>query len=171
MQDQKAESHATASNIAGNTAFETKESVSQAKLRQEITRRLDIVMGQHKDFTVDLRQCEVSGKRCSIRVRIEGPVDWNRAIETQDALIARITSSLEAKYKTPVHVSVDKGSLTLLVVFGAIEVAKMIAEVANSVHTIVEYVIRCSTQERWDWPPITAVFSILEAIKRIILGI
>lgn len=106
-----------------------------------------------------------------LRIAIGGHAIWSDVEGSRDAMIERLRESLSRKYGGGVSVQAHEGSLTLVIILAGIEAAKAIYEIVSSVHTLTEYVIRCVEQSRFDWPPVTAMFTFFEALKRLFLGV
>jgi hypothetical protein len=131
----------------------------ESKARTQLERVLSNISARHAMHSARLKHFSVGNSSGEIKIVIDGPDVWEKVNDTQQAMCDRIKETIQQKYGGKVQVSSSKGSVTLLIIFSAIEVAKNIFDIATSVGTIVEYTIRCVEQSRFEWPPVATMFT------------
>lgn len=143
----------------------------EAQARTELGRILSTISARHGAHSVRLKQFSLGHSSGEIKISFDGPDVWAKVSGSKLDMCSRIRETIEHKYGGHVRVFAEKGSITLTIIFSAIEVARNIFELLTSIGTISEYIIRCIEQSKFDWPPVSAMFSFFESIKRVFLGI
>jgi hypothetical protein len=125
---------------------------------------------KYPGFRLKLDHFSLSTDSATVQIRIEHDDIWESIESTADAMVERLKQSLEAKFGCQAEVCASEGSLTLAIILYGFEAARLAYDFVTSLFTLVEYVIRCVVNERMDWPPIAAMFTFFEALKRFLLG-
>jgi hypothetical protein len=143
----------------------------ETNARRRMKAQLDRINARRTRYQASLTTLSLGLASGKITISITGNRNWAEVAAAGPALEARIKESLETRYGGQFEVKVSEGSLTIMILFAALETARYIYDIVSSFGTIVEYVVRCIEQSRLEWPPIAAMFTFLEALKKFFMGI
>lgn len=143
----------------------------EARAKAQMEAQLTRINSKRSRYAARLKRMSLGVSSGEIRITISGEGVWGDVAATRDALQARIEEALQSKYGGRFDVRVTQGSITITIIYAALETARYVYELVSSLGTIVEYVIRCIEQERWEWPPIASMFTFFESLKKLFLGL
>lgn len=144
---------------------------AEARAKTQLNAMLARTSANHTGYSAQLRGLSLGVNSGRITIAIEARDIWNRVSGHEAGLKKRIEDALHEKYGGRFEVEITEGSITIAIIYSALETMRYIYELVASVGTIVEYAIRCIENSRWEWPPIPSVFTFFEALKKLFLGL
>lgn len=142
----------------------------EARAKRILETQLASISAKHSRHSARLKSIALGHTTGRITISISGEGIWRDISPTKEAMCERIQETLQAKYGGRFEIRVAEGSIEWTIIWAAFETARQIYELVTSINNIVEYIIRCVEQNRMDWPPIASMFTVLEALKKWLLG-
>lgn len=144
---------------------------AEARAKTQLNAILARSSANHAGYSAQLRSLSLGVRSGRMTIAIEARNIWGRVSGHEAGLKTRIEQALQEKYGGVFEVEITEGSITIAIIYSALETMQHIYNLVTSVGTIVEYTIRCIENSRWEWPPIPSMFTFFESLKKIFLGL